>query len=319
MLARFPLALSPAILLLPTLQAQTPSSSAPPPVKLSGYVQGRETYQDNVGLVGSINRARLTAAGTVTGDVAWRIQGEFRTGSVGTGRASVSLQDAYVRWIRNSLGVQIGQFKTPFTREFITSLAEIETADRAAVVDSLAPKRDIGLMADYAFGGRTTISAGIFNGEGQNITANSDSSALGVARVAYRPIPYLVLGLNAARYFADSTRYGVDANVEAPWIILRGEYIGQHRDIADIEDDKGWYGLVAAPVRPWLQPVLKYERFDRPGLAPTGAPKNRAWTAGVNLFPWGRATRFTLEYVSRKIGEPGVRKSLGLAQAQVIF
>jgi hypothetical protein len=65
--------------------------------------------------------------------------------------------------------------------------------------------------------------------------------------------------------------------------------------------------------------VLKYERFDRPGLAPTGALKNRAWTAGVNLFPWGRATRFTLEYVSRKIGEPGVRKSLGLAQAQVIF
>jgi hypothetical protein len=39
----------------------------------------------------------------------------------------------------------------------------------------------------------------------------------------------------------------------------------------------------------------------------------------VNLFPWGRATRFTLEYVSRKVGEPGVRKSLGLAQAQVIF
>jgi hypothetical protein len=33
----------------------------------------------------------------------------------------------------------------------------------------------------------------------------------------------------------------------------------------------------------------------------------------------GRSTRVTLEYVSRKVGEPGVRKSLGLAQAQVVF
>jgi len=318
MLARFAVSIIPALLLLPRLAAQGTSGSAPA-VKLSGYIQGRETYQENVGIVGTINRARLTAAGNASGNMAWRIQGEFRTGNVGTGRASVSLQDAYVHWTRNSLGVQLGQFKTPFTREFITSLAEVETADRATVVDSLAPKRDIGLMAEYALGGRASITAGIFNGEGQNVTANTDSSALGVARATYRPIPYLVLGVNAARYFGDSTRYGVDANVESPWVILRGEYIGQHRNILDVEDDKGWYALAAAPVRPWLQPVFKYEWFNRPGIAPTGTLKNRAWTAGVNLFPWGRTTRFTLEYVSRKVGEPGVRKSLGLAQAQLIF
>src|SRR3954471_11668669 len=316
MLARLVLALTPVLLSVPALHAQAPSP--PPPVKLSGYIQGRETYQENVGLVGTINRARLTAAGGVAGNITWRVQGEFRTGNVGTGRASVSLADGYVRWTHNALGVQLGQFKTPFTWEYVTSLTLVETADRSTVVDSLAPKRDIGLMADYAIGGRATISAGIFNGEGQNVTANTDSSALGVARVTYRPTPYLVLGANAARYFADSTRYGVDANIESPWIILRGEYIGQHRDITNTADDKGWYALAAAPVRPWLQPVLKYEWFERSGIAP-GTSKNRAWTAGVNLFPWGRTTRLTLEYVSREIGEPGVRKSLGLAQAQVIF
>jgi Phosphate-selective porin O and P len=319
MLVRFALALSPALVLARALQGQTPAASSPPAVKLSGYIQGRETYQENVGIVGTINRARLAAGGTVPGNVTWKIQGEFRTGSVGTGRASVSLQDAYIRWTGNSLGVQLGQFKTPFTREFITSLAAVETADRATVVDSLAPKRDIGVMADYALGGRATIAAGVFNGEGQNVTANTDSSALGVARMTYRPIPFLVLGANAARYFADSTRYGVDANVQAPWIILRGEYIGQHRDIANAVDDKGWYALAASPLRPWLQPVVKYEWFNRPGVAPAGTLKNRAWTAGVNLFPWGKTTRLTLEYISRKVGEPGVRKSLGLAQAQVIF
>ena len=231
----------------------------------------------------------------------------------------MALQDAYVRWAHQALGIQVGQFKTPFTREFLTSLPEVETADRSTVVDSLAPKRDIGLLADYAFGGRALVSAGIFNGEGQNITANTDSSTLGVARVAFRPLPYLLLGVNAASYFGDSTRYGADASVESPWIILRAEYIGQHRNVLGIEDDRGWYALAAAPLRPWLQPVLKYEWFDRAGIAPTGILKNRALTAAVNLFPWGRATRFTLEFVSRQVGEPGVRKNLALAQAQVVF
>ncbi|MBA3496588.1 MAG: hypothetical protein H0T86_05755, partial [Gemmatimonadales bacterium] len=92
---------------------------APPAVRLTGYVQARETYRDGIGLTGSINRARLTAYGGATKDVTWRVQGEFRTGTVGTGRASVSLQDAYVRYRPGQFGIQAGQFKTPFTREFI--------------------------------------------------------------------------------------------------------------------------------------------------------------------------------------------------------
>ena len=61
-------------------------------------MQARETYREGVGLTGSINRARLTAFGNAAKDVTWRVQGEFRTGSVGTGKAPVSLQDAYIRY-----------------------------------------------------------------------------------------------------------------------------------------------------------------------------------------------------------------------------
>jgi hypothetical protein len=300
------------MLLAVLLNAQSPA----PAVKLSGYLQAREIYQDNIGLTASINRARLAAAGTAPGNITWRVQGEFRTGSVGTGKASVSLQDAYARWTSGRFGLQAGQFKTPFTREFITSLTEVETADRSTAVDSLAPKRDLGIMADYALGGRATLALGVFNGEGQNITSNRDSSALGVARLTARPIPFLVLGANAARYFQDSTRYGADLNLESPWAVLRGEFVAQHHDQVS-GDDKGWYALAAIPIMPWLQPILKYEWYDRANLG--HAQKNRAWTAGANLFPWGRSTRFTLEYVSRKVGNPGIRKSFGLAQAQIIY
>ncbi|HEY9505224.1 MAG TPA: porin [Gemmatimonadales bacterium] len=297
-----------------TALAAQSSRSTPPAVRWSGYMQARETYQDEVGLTGSINRARLGAAGSVPGNVSWRVQGEFRTGSPGKG-ASVSLQDAFVRWTRKDLGVQVGQFKTPFTREFITSLAEVETADRAFVVDTLAPKRDIGVMADYAVGGLATFTAGIFNGDGQNVTANADSSLLGVARATYRIIPYLMLGANIAAYFGDSTRYGVDLNFESPWGVVRAEYIGQNFD-AGGDDDGGWYLLAAAPVTPWLQPMVKLEEFERGAV---GAVPLEAWTVGANVRPWGRATRITLEYVSRESGDPGVRRGLGLAQFQVVF
>ena len=290
------------------------AAQSSPPVRWSGYIQARETYQDGVGLTGSINRARVTAAGGVRGDVTWRVQGEFRTGSPGRG-ASVSLQDAYVRWTRRSFGVQIGQFKTPFTREFVTSLTEVETADRAFVVDTLAPKRDIGIMADYTVGGRAAFSAGVFNGDGQNVTANADSSLLGVARASYRIVPFVALGANLARYFGDSTRYGVDLNLESPWGVLRAEYLGQRADGGG-DDDRGWYLLAAAPLTPWLQPVAKYERFER-GAGAAGPLS--AWRIGANVRPWGRATRLTVEYVSRTLGDPGVTRGLGLAQVQVVF
>ncbi len=297
-----------------------PVSPSPPPdpspVKLSGYIQAREVYQSDVGLTGTINRARLSASGGIVQGVTWRVQGEFRTGSVGTGRASVSLQDAYIRYNPGTWAVQAGQFKTPFTREFLVSLADIETPDRATVVDSLAPKRDIGLMAEYTYR-QVGLWAGVFNGEGQNVTANTDSTMLGMARLAVRLLPQLSLGVNGARYFGDSTRYGVDAAYEDARFALKSEYLGQTRDEASGPDDWGWYGLGAAFVIPAVQVVGKYEEFGRPGIA-TGV-KNRAWTAGLNVYPSGRNLRLTFDYLSRRLGEPGVRKGRLLAQVQAKF
>jgi hypothetical protein len=298
--------------------AQPPAAapSSAPSVRLTGYIQARETYRDGVGLTGSINRARLTAYGTVATTVTWRIQGEFRTGSVGTGKASVSLQDAYVRYRTGDFGVQAGQFKTPFTREFLTSLADVETADRATVVDSIAPKRDIGLMADYAVGPIATLMLGVFNGEGQNVTANTDSTLLWAGRASVRPVAYLTLGVNAASYQSDSTRYGVDASLEFQGATLKGEYIGQHRDRGSL-DDTGWYAQGTYKVVPWVQLVLKQEDFRRSEISE--ALRNRATTGGANVEFGGGKVRLLANYVSRKIGTPGVRRSLLITQAQVKF
>jgi hypothetical protein len=300
----------------------TPASApaAPPPsppsVRLTGYVQARETYREGVGLTGSINRARLTAYGIAAKDVTWRIQGEFRTGSVGAGKASVSLQDAYIRYKPGNFGIQAGQFKTPFTLEFIRSLADVETADRATVVDSLAPKRDIGIMADYAIGAVATVTAGVFNGDGQNVTANADSSLLWVGRATVRPIAYLTAGASVASYQSDSTRYGVDASLDYRGASLKAEYIGQHRDRGGL-DDKGWYAQAIYRLLPWIQLVAKQENFRRSAIS--DALRNRATTGGVNVEFNGGKVRLLADYISRKIGTPGTRRGQLISQVQVKF
>src|SRR4051812_32521616 len=92
-----------ALLLPGRLLGQSPPTTSA--VHFTGYLQARETYQRLVGLSGSINRARLAAYGGISAGLTWRIQGEFRTGSVGTGKASVSLQDAYARFAEGGWAV----------------------------------------------------------------------------------------------------------------------------------------------------------------------------------------------------------------------
>jgi hypothetical protein len=96
MIVRLPVVATLLHLTASALAAQG-GQSTPPAMRWSGYIQARETYQDEVGLTGSVNRARLSAAGSVAGDVSWQVQGEFRTGSAGRS-ASVPTSPPLEAW-----------------------------------------------------------------------------------------------------------------------------------------------------------------------------------------------------------------------------
>jgi hypothetical protein len=304
-----------------SLRAQSePAASPPPPstpsVKLSGYLQARLTYQDLVGMTASINRARLTASGGLFEGLTWRIQGEFRTGSPGTNRASVALTDGFIRYGHADWALQVGQFKTPFTWEYLVSIADLESADRSTVVDSLAPKRDLGAMGEYAFGKAANLSVGVFNGNGTNINTNPDSNLLGVARAVVHPIAHVSVGANVATYFADSTRFGGNLGYQDQRLVVYAEYLAQHRTGVPGPNDWGAYALVGYFVIPEVQLAAKYEWFERPAVSLQ--EMNRAWTGIVNIYPHGNF-RIVVEYISRAIGDPGVRKGSVLTQFQVKY
>ena len=113
----------------------------------------------------------------VPGNVTWRIQGEFRTGNVGTGRASVSLQDAYVRWTQQRprhSGRAVQDPVHPRVHHLAHGGRDRRPRDGGGLARAQARHRAHGGLRPRRSG---TVSAGIFNGEGQNITANTDSSA----------------------------------------------------------------------------------------------------------------------------------------------
>ena len=292
-----------------------PATAAPAPAapKLGGYVQARETFQDGPGLTGTINRARVFIQGGVKPAFTYRVAVEFAAAS-GTS-ASPSLRDAYLRWTHEWFTATGGQYKTPFSRESITSLADLEVADRSFVVDSLATKRDIGVMAEGTnpWG---TLSLGVFNGEGQNVVVNRDSTQLVVGRAVFRPVAPVSIGGDIALTGDNRRKLGAEANVEYRGAFLRGEYIADRLDGRE-RDDFGWYILAGYRVLPWLQAIARDEDFERPTAG--AARRISRVTGGLNFDLPGGQTRAILDYEGTKTGVARTLTHYWIAQLQVKF
>ncbi len=292
------------------------SSSLAPP-KVGGYVQLREVAQRKVGLTASLNRARFSVDGPLPSQVSYRLLVETEASAGARSPATVSLREAIIRWAPGAFALTAGQYKTPFSREYLLPVPTLETPDFAAVVDSLSPKYDVGVMGEYAFGPLATAALGVFNGEGQNATANRDSIVMPVARLVVRPVAQLTLGGSAARDAADSTRWGVEANVEQSGAIVRGEFITRHRmRRARDKDDYGWYLLGIYRVVPQVQLLVRQEDFERPA---TGiARRVRATTLGSILEIAPNRVRLLLDEVHRTTGA-STRIDTWIGQLQVRF
>ena len=296
-----------------TAIAPTAAIAAP---RLGGYVQIRETAADGPGLTATLNRARLAADGTLPNRFSYRMLVEYEAGGSAKTAAGVSLREAYARWTYAPVAITFGQFKTPFTREYLVPVSALETLDLPIVVDSLAPKYDLGVSAEVAMRGMAAFSLGVFNGEGPNIPANRDSEVLVVGRGVLRVLPQFSIGGSLARYSPDSLRYGVEAAIEDRGFALRGELVGQHRRDR-LRDDQGWFVFAGYRLLPWLQFVARQEDFQRPSL---GQKRRLSSTMGGVTFdlPGGR-TRILTEYLSGVSGFPRVRRGTLVSQLQVRF
>lgn len=120
------------------------------------------------------------------------------------------------------LELDVGLFKSPFSREFLLFPEDLPFEQRSMVVQALAPNRQIGASLKMRlFDDRLSVQTGAFNGNGTTFEENENNQFLYVARLNWDqrfPVGGVQVGVNAA--------YSEDAQVNVPHIGLsNGERI----------------------------------------------------------------------------------------------
>ena|GEM_PF-618699 len=138
-----------------------------------------------------VRRARFGIDGTMFQFVKFMVLGEFApagqsAGGQGAGIGG-TLKDGFVELdFMPELKLRVGQFKTPFSLDQLTSARHIDFVERS-VVDELVPGRDVGMMLHGSLlQGKLMYSLGGFNGRGENFSDRSDDKDL-AARLVVAP------------------------------------------------------------------------------------------------------------------------------------
>ena len=109
-----------------------------------------------------IRRTRLTLEGKVHSNIGWKFQTDY-------GKGFLALRDAHFDVkVGNDMWVRAGQWKRPFSRQFITSSGRLELTTRAITDVAFGAERDIGiaLRNDYEKSPDLEWIVGVFNGQG---------------------------------------------------------------------------------------------------------------------------------------------------------
>jgi phosphate-selective porin len=212
--------------------------------------------------------------------------------------------DAYIyHKFSDLLRVDIGQYRVPYSYEYLTSATALDFVYRSQAANSLSPKRQIGVTLRSNLTGELNLAAGIYNGNGTN-TANDNNFFMYVSRLAYSP--KLAGGkLTAAAstaYSKDESEngrlnrlmFGGDIRFENQYLILGSEFSQQElEDPADIMEKTNGYHITAGyKINKYFQVLGRYDVLNFEG----DDPDNKLIIAGLNFIQTDIA-RFQFNYV----------------------
>jgi hypothetical protein len=172
-----------------------------------------------------------------------------------------------------NLVLSLGQFKVPFSTDNLRGGASIDFVNRPLLTGVAPSLRDIGFAGTYKFKGSNPvdISAGVFNGTGQN-KSEADRSANYVARATLG----VLKGLNLAGSYYGGRGAGSDLSIfdlGIDWsmdqLFLDGEFAQRNtKTTAATITSSSFFGYVVYSI-PFEEsavksiiPALRYESFD---------------------------------------------------------
>ncbi len=313
-----------------------------PVLKLGGFMQPQVEFgergdprfsDDNDRFL--LRRARLNVTGKFAEDFAFKVEGDF-SGSLGNASGlRAQLTDGYLDWTRYPEAVlRMGQFKTPFGAEQLTSDTRLLTAERSFASDRLTLGREVGAQfGGELAGNRVGWAAGAFNGTLVNTNFNDNDGFTFAARGTVvpwlgerddAPPSRILLGVNGyhsrdanvaiASDFGvelDSVQvnvlrgpragFGADADFELSPFRFQAEYLRVRLEPANeipAETITAHGGMALVGLDLWspkLQAIARWEAFD-PTLG-TSDNATTIWTIGANYYIKGHDLKLVGNYL----------------------
>ncbi len=217
-----------------------------------------------------------------------------------------------------AVSIGVGQFKVPFSREFLTYAGNIDLVNRSQAVTVLAPGRQIG--AQLAIDDLVEIlglTLGAFNGNATSVNGNDNDSFLYALRLCGIVAPQrddeqatqIEFGINLAHSKDDGvslgdglvtaftgkrTLAGGDVRAEIKNLLLAGEVIhaSLSPEIGAARHPWGFHATAGVQLSPKVQGLIRWDGFD-----PDNLDGRSDWIVlGLNVWPTA-VTEMQLNYV----------------------
>lgn len=225
--------------------------------KLSGFIQVLYNVETSSSAADgfSIKRARLCVNSTVYDKFEYKFTVEAAS--------SPYLLEACMSYnISGKLKVNMGQFKVPFSYEYLIPTSKLDIIEGAQVVSKLSPQYDTGIALEGS-AGYFKYAMGAFNGEGRNKTDVNKAKDT-VTRFSFIPVKSLEIGIayyNARTGITMTPKECTDLYLVYAMesLTLKSEYIFSKEETKNRE---GGYIQLSYKLSPFLEFLVKGDTYD---------------------------------------------------------
>ena len=155
-----------------------------------------------------LRRARINLTGDFAENFDFKVEGDFeQNDGTSNNRTDFSGTDIFVNWHQfPGAQIKIGQYKAPFGLEQLTPDTALLTIERTLPTNAITPDRQIGVeLWGKPFTSiwpeqkdLLTYYAGIFNGNGRNVTVNDNNNFMYVGRLELMPFKGKIFGQDSS-------------------------------------------------------------------------------------------------------------------------
>src|SRR5437016_5699642 len=155
-----------------------------------------------------LRRARINLTGDFAENFDFKVEGEFENSDgISSNRTDFSGTDIFINWHQfPEANVKVGQWKAPFGLEQITPDPSLIIIERSLPTGAITPERQVGVQVWGkpftniwpAQKDLLTYYAGIFNGNGRNVSVNDNNNFMYVGRLELMPFQGKIFGQDSS-------------------------------------------------------------------------------------------------------------------------